>query len=299
MDGGAVAITGGLGFIGSHLGRALEERGERVIRIDRRPGGVRLDVSRDPLDSVLGGARAVVHLAGLPGVRAGHGLAELWRHNVVGTRRVVEAAGRHGVPVVVASSSSVYGDAVRLPAHEELPPSPLGLYALSKLAAEQVCRSAARGGAHVVIARLFTVFGPHQRRDMALGRWIEAVAAGRPVRWCAPRCARRELTYVDDAARGLLAALERGRPGEAYNLPGVGSVPLSRALAEVERAVGRGARLRVLPPSGEDAVATAACGRKAAAEFGYEARVDLRLGIERQVRAALGRPAPAGLPAAA
>jgi nucleoside-diphosphate-sugar epimerase len=235
-----------------------------------------------------------MHLAALPGVRAGHPLPELWRHNAVATERLAGAL-RPGQRLVLASTSSVYGDARRLPVAEDSPPSPLNPYATTKLAAEGLARRAAGPGATVVVCRLFTVFGEGQRPDMAFARWIEAIADGRPVTWCAPRGARREFTYVGDAVGGLIAALERGRAGEVYNVAGSGSTPVDAALREIEDIVGRRARL-VKRPAFSEAVATAANGEKALAELGYAPRVGLRAGLERQVEATL---APAAVPLAA
>lgn len=298
-----VCVTGGLGFIGRHLCRALAARGYRVRCVDRLLAGrgdvarsreaaelasgvelIGADISVAPLDPLLEGTDAVIHLAALPGVRAAHPLDELWRHNVHATARLASALGA-GRRLVLASTSSVYGNAARLPTPEDAPVAPLNPYAATKVAAEAVVLAAAADGADALACRLFTVFGPGQRADMAFSRWIESIAGGRPVPWCARVDARREFTYVDDAVRGLLAALERGRPGQAYNLPGAGSIPVRVALAEIERLLGRRARLSLRPAFAE-AVTTAASGVKARAELGYMPRVTLSEGLERQVEAA-------------
>jgi UDP-glucuronate 4-epimerase len=293
-----VCVTGGLGFIGRHLCRALVARGYRVRCVDRAtaaarevaelPPGVELvgaDLSIAPLDSLLEDTDAVIHLAALPGVRAAHPLQELWRHNVHATARLASALGS-GRRLVLASTSSVYGNAARLPTPEDTPAAPLNPYAATKVAAEAIVLAvAAQGGADALACRLFTVFGPAQRADMAFSRWIGSIAAGRPVPWCARWDARREFTYVGDAVRGLVAALERGRPGQVYNLPGSGSIPVRSALAEIERLLGRRARLSLRPAFAE-AVTTSACGAKARAELGYVPRVMLAEGLARQVEAA-------------
>jgi UDP-glucuronate 4-epimerase len=121
---------------------------------------------------------------------------------------------------------------------------------------------------------------------MAFSRWIDAVDRGRPVPWCAPPDARREFTYVDDAVRGLVAALEHGRGSEIYNLAGTGSTPVRDALAAVEDILGCRARLSKRRTFSEAAI-TAACGRKAHEELAHVPRVGLREGLERQVEAAL------------
>ena len=328
-----VAVTGGLGFIGAHLCRALAARGHRVRCIDRlsasyAPGSghdawsalasienvalIRADLGSEPLDAMLDGAHAVVHLAALPGVRAGHERATLWRENVSNTSRLAEEAARRGQRFVLASTSSVYGSSRPLPASEDAVPSPLNAYAVSKLAAERSVLSLAPRGADAVVARLFTVFGPGQRPDMAFARWIHAMLAGRPIEWCARPATVRDFTYVGDAVAGLVAALEHGRAGQVYNIPGGGPASLRDALRVLERLLGRPARVRQIRPSAAEAVATSGCGRKAARELGYRAAISLEEGLERQVSDALGcltaeapgdraahaarsRPAPAGL----
>jgi nucleoside-diphosphate-sugar epimerase len=109
------------------------------------------------------------------------------------------------------------------------------------------------------------------------------------VPWCAEPGARRELTYVGDAVLGLIAALERGRSGEVYNVAGVGSIEMRSALAEIEALIGRRARLS-RHRGGAEAVATAACGDKAREELGYAPAVGLREGLERQLDAATMAP---------
>ena len=306
---GLVCVTGALGFVGSHLCHALAERGYWVRAVDCLRGSyatgagvgaaveldaldaveiVHADVAVDPLPPLLDGTSAVIHLAGLPGVRSHHSFGELWAQNTRAAARVA-AAGGAGRRFVLASSSSVYGNAARLPAAEDCPPSPLNPYAASKVAAEGECLATARShGTDVVIARLFTVFGPAQRPDMAFAGWIDSIVHGRPAQWCAGAEARREFTYVGDAVRGLVAALERGRAGEAYNIAGTGSVPVRDALAEIETLLGRRARLaRHTVPS--EAVATAACGAKSAAELEYVPEIELREGLELQVEATVAR----------
>jgi UDP-glucuronate 4-epimerase len=304
--GGTVCVTGGLGFVGSRVCHALLDLGRRVRCVDSligsyAPGNgraaaralaargaeiVRAHVGAAADHQVLGEAEAVIHLAALPGVRTPRTFAELWRENTSATEGLARAAAERGTRFVLASTSSVYGDAAHLPTPEDAPPSPLGPYASSKLGAERACLAATRDcGADAVIVRLFTVYGPGQRPDMAFARWIRALAAGVPLPWHAPPRAVRDFTYVDDAVAGLLATLERGRSGHAYNVSGHAPVPLIEALAVIERAVGRTAVLERLPPWGGEARVTAGCARKAVAELGYSPTTTLAAGVERQVAA--------------
>ena len=313
MSEGTVAVTGGLGFIGAHLCAALAARGFRVRCVDRLSGSyapgsgpeasatlgsldnvslIRADVGEEPVDALLEGTDAVIHLAALPGVRARHETAELWHQNVVNTSRLAGAAAREGQRFVLASTSSVYGNSRRLPSSEEAQLLPLNTYAASKLAAERRCLGlAARHGADAVVARLFTVFGPGQRPDMAFARWIEAIHGGRPVEWCARPATSRDFTYVDDAVRGLIAALEHGRAGEVYNVAGAGAASLRHALRLLERLLGRPALVQRRRAFSAEALCTSACRRKAARELGYRPAVSLEQGLERQVAHALSRRA--------
>jgi UDP-glucuronate 4-epimerase len=305
--GGTVCVTGGLGFVGSRLCHALLDSGRPVRCVDSLVGSyapgngpaaasalaargaeivrVHAGVAADEL--ALAGAEAVIHLAALPGVRTPRPFATLWRENTKATERLARAAAERGARFVLASTSSVYGDAVHVPTPEDAPPSPLGPYAVSKLAAERACLTAARElGADAVIVRLFTVYGPGQRPDMAFARWIRALATGQPVRWHARAETVRDFTYVDDAVTGLLAALDRGRSGQAYNVSGQAPVPLREALAVIEHGVGRTASLERLPAWSGEARVTAGCARKSAAELAYAPRTRLAAGVERQVAAA-------------
>ena len=302
-----VLVTGGLGFVGSHLCLTLRARGFEVTAVDclrssyLPPAGpaalarfaeqdicaVRLlDLRRCDVERLVAGHDCVVHLAALPGVRQRATLGELWQQNVAVTAGLVAACARLGKRIVFASSSSVYGDAPALPTPEDAPLAPQGLYAASKAAAEGVCRQLHRSrGADVVIVRLFTVFGPGQRPDMAISRWIAALLRDEPLPWSAPSGARRELTVVEDACEGIAAALERGVPGRTYNIPGCGSVALEDLVPVLERLTGRKARTAAREQHPADVLATAACGERARLELGFAPRRSLLDGLARQVAA--------------
>ena len=296
-------VTGGLGFIGAPLCDALVKRGRRVLCVDRLSGvyapgrglAAAERLRRDPhIEVVEGDVRevtledvdAVVHLAALPGVRSRRPAAELRRENVALTHVMLESAARCGARLVLASSSAVYGNARLRPTPEHAPVAPLGRYAASKLAAEQACLRAARGGIDALVVRLFTVFGPGQRPDMAIARWTKALLGGDALDWHPHPGGARELTFVDDAVDGLVAALEHGRAEQIYNIAGCGSHRLADVLSLLERTAGRRGRLRSARPLRRDAAVTAACGAKSALELGYRARVSLEDGIRRQVAAA-------------
>jgi UDP-glucuronate 4-epimerase len=300
---GITVVTGGLGFIGAPLCEALAQRSRRVLCVDRMSGfyapqrGIaaaellrrdpRIDVAElDVRELRAQDVTAVVHLAALPGVRTRRSRARLWRENVALTELMTEYAAGAGARLVLASSSAVYGNAVLLPTPEHSPTAPLGPYAASKVAAEEACLRGARAGADALVARLFTVFGPAQRPDMAIARWTEALLGGGVLDWHPHSGGARELTFIDDAVEGLVAALQHGRAGEIYNIAGSGSHRLDRVLSVLERTTDRRARVRATRPSPSEAAVTAACGAKSAHELGYRPRVPLEDGLRRQVAAA-------------
>lgn len=238
-------VTGAAGFVGRMLVHELVRRGP-VIGIDRAPQAALLDltaVTADLLDgdpavmSALAGADVVFHLAGCPDVRDSRPDADRWRHrdNVLATAVVLTAVPPH-VPVLITSSSSVYGGSRRgRPCAEHHRLRPRGGYAASKAAAERLCRERLQAGGSVTVVRPFTVAGEGQRPGMALSRWIAAAQAGEPLRVIGSPERTRDITDVRHVVAALvdLAAVD---PGGVVNLgTGVG-----HSLGELVDAVARG-----------------------------------------------------------
>ena len=243
-----VVVTGAAGFIGSAVVSRLLEGGEQVLAIDRLPV-IRAGVTTVPADlcdgepvvlDALREADSVIHLAGCPGVRdRTPGVEKRRRRDNVDATRAVLAATPIDVPVVVASSSSVYGGARYGRASREADPChPVGGYAASKVRAEQLCAARLDRGAPLVVARPFTVVGEGQRPDMALSRWIAAARRGRPLAVLGSLDRTRDFTDVRDVATALTAL--RGAGG-VVNI-GAGS---PRSLRDAIDAVG--AVLKVVP----------------------------------------------------
>lgn len=293
-----VLVTGGLGFIGNRLCAALLDAGFGVRCVDNLSGSYAHGVGpaaepglrargaevliADAAPEHVRGMDAVIHLAGVPGVRTTRPAAELESANVEPAGRLAAAAARRGARFVLVSSSSVYGDARELPTPEHAPLAPLNPYAESKVAAEAAVT--ARGG-DAVIVRPFTVYGPGQRPEMAFARWMDAIGRGEPVPWHAPEDAARDFTYVDDAVAGLIAALRHGHAGRAYNVSGWRSIPLRSALALLGSPPAR-----ELPGSTSEARVTSGCRQRASVELGYAPRVHLIIGLRRQLAlASFGR----------
>jgi UDP-glucuronate 4-epimerase len=288
-------VTGAAGFIGSHLVEALAAAGHEVVGIDvftdyydparkeENAAGLdvsRLDLAEDELD--FSGADGVFHLAGQPGVRSfGPVFADYVRRNVLATQRVLEAAA--GARVVLASSSSVYGEAETYPTPEDTPPLPLSPYGITKLAAEHLARAYATSfGLDTVVLRYFTVYGPRQRPDMALERIVEALATGGRFELYGDGGHSRSFTYVADAVAATIAAMERAPAGATYNVGGGEEATMREAIEMLERISGRTLDLRSGPPAAGDVRRTSADVSRIHADLGWAPRVRLEDGLREQ-----------------
>ncbi len=302
-----VLVTGGAGFIGSHVAERLVQRGERVVLFDNfdpyypetakraniewllRSDLVSLvtgDVrDRDALRAAIRdhGVRRVVHLAARPGVRPSLEAPEPYLDiNVGGTLSLLAACRDHGVrKVVFASSSSVYGGSSG-PADEETTPCrPLSPYGASKVAGEALCSSfAASAGLDIVALRFFTVYGPRQRPDMAINRFTRMIADGEEVPVYGDGSSQRDYTFVSDVIDGVVAAIDAPLSGyTALNLGRGEPVVLRDLLTAIETEVGREARLRYLPEQTGDPQSTCADISRARALLGYEPSIAVADGV--------------------
>jgi UDP-glucuronate 4-epimerase len=293
-------VTGAAGFIGSHLAEALLAAGHEVVAVDsftdyydrsrkqRNAAALdvlELDLAEAPLGPILAGADGVFHLAGQPGVRAswGESFGLYLRRNVLATQRLFEAAAAGGVRAVFASSSSVYGDAERYPTAEDVAPQPISPYGITKLACEQLARAIGHGqGLDAVLLRYFTVYGPRQRPDMAFTAMLEALARGEAFRLFGDGSAARSFTYVGDAVAATVAAMERGRSGEVYNVGGGDEATMNEAIALAEEVSGRTLAVERVEAAVGDVKRTKADVRKAAADLGWAPETTLREGMGAQ-----------------
>ena len=303
---GHMVVTGAAGFIGSSLAEALLDRGHEVVGIDaftpyyppsekranlaglqRRDGFtlVEGDLCELPLEGSLRGAAVVFHQAAQPGVRGSWGadFSVYVAHNVLATQRLLEACVRVGVPrLVAASSSSVYGDAPSYPTTEESVTRPVSPYGVTKLAAEHLCLAYAQPAVSrmaVATLRYFTVYGPRQRPDMGIRRFLEAALAGRPLTVFGDGEQTRDFTFVADAVRANLLAMTAPVRAEAVNVGGGRRVTLNEVLDAIGQATGRRLRIEWHPAGPGDARHTAADGTRAEALLGYRPRVDLATGL--------------------
>lgn len=304
-------VTGAAGFIGSHLSEALIARGHEVTGIDnfdpfyardvkeRNLSGlqklrgfrfVEADVARDPMP--LEGSEAVIHLAAKPGVRPSlEDPASYMEANVTATARLIDAARRVGLNrIVFGSSSSVYGNATPAPFAEDKPAvSPISPYAASKRAGELVAHAFAHlYPVKIICLRFFTVYGPRQRPDLAIHKFTDLIARGRPVRMHGDGSSERDYTYITDCLDGILAALEwtaRAAPGtiETVNLGGGERVRLDRLIALIAKALDREARIERYPDQPGDVRLTDADLEHAGRVLGFRPRVGIEAGIRQFV----------------
>jgi nucleoside-diphosphate-sugar epimerase len=286
------AVTGAAGFIGSHLAETLVAAGHDVVGLDsfsdyydpalkeenaRALDVRRVDLGADPLD--FAGFDAVFHLAGQPGARSfGHVFPDyLWR-NLLATQRVFEAAVEAGVPVVWASSSSVYGDAERYPTPEDVEPRPNNPYGVTKLSCEHLHDTYERVfGLHAVALRYFTVYGPRQRPDMAFARMVAAAARDEEFELYGDGSQSRSFTYVADVVEATICALEA--PPGLYNVGGGEEYPMRDALALLGEIAGRPVRVRYGPAQTGDNRRTKADTTRIEQEIGWRATTSLREGL--------------------
>jgi len=299
-------VTGAAGFIGSHLAEALQASGHDVVGVDcfsdyYDPGlkeenarGLdvrRLDLAQDPLAGLLAGADGVFHLAGQPGVRSFGDVFEHYvRRNVLATERLLEAAAAAGTRVVLASSSSIYGDAEAYPTPESTLPRPISPYGITKLACEHLARAYGVGfGLESVVLRYFTVYGPRQRPDMAFTRILRALAEGAPFELYGDGSRSRGFTFVADAVAATVAAMELAPAGATLNVGGGAEATMREAIAVCERVSGRTLDLRTVPEAAGDVRRTAADTSRIRAELGWSPQVSLEVGLRAQWKWAVAR----------
>lgn len=314
-----VLLTGAAGFIGSHVAESLVSRGDDVVGLDnfdafyprevkeanlaavRRSPRFRLvegDIrDRDLVAGLLEAGDAVIHLAARAGVRPSLDDPALYASvNVEGTAVLLDAARRAGVQrFVFGSSSSVYGDSAPVPFSEEWPAlDPISPYAATKRAGELLCATFAQlYGLRAIALRLFTVYGPRQRPDLAIHKFTRLISEGRPVPFYGDGSSERDYTYISDIVAGVQAALDwtqgagRGEGTGALEIVNLGesrTTRLDALVGLIARSLGRDARLERLPAQPGDVRRTCADVRKAARLLGYRPTTTVEEGIPRFVR---------------
>jgi UDP-glucuronate 4-epimerase len=304
-----ILVTGGAGFIGSHLIDRLVERGDEVLCLDafndfyspaikRRNIGRHVEsdaitlVEGDVLDAkvtaeVFEGFRPerVVHLAARVAVRPSIASPLLYEQvNVQGTMRLLELSAKHKVKqFILASSSSVYGNNEKVPFSEDDPVDhPISPYAASKKAAELMCHTYHHlFGLPVTCLRFFTVYGPRQRPDLAIHKFTRLIDEGRPIPKFGDGSTRRDYTYCDDIVQGVEEAIERVFDYEVINLGESRTVSLGELIAAIETVTGKKALIDAQPEQPGDVKVTYADIGKAKRLLGYAPKFPLEAGLAR------------------
>lgn len=302
-------VTGAAGFIGSHLCAHLLDHGDEVVGVDcltdyydprRKAANLatvqgrdgftvqHVDLATAPLARLFEKADVVYHLAGQPGVRGSWGSDFLpyVERNVTATQRVLEAAREVSLwKVVYASSSSVYGDAEAYPTTEDLCPRPVSPYGVTKLAAEHLCELyRTTAGVATVSLRLFTVYGPRQRPDMAFSRLVSAAMSGENFLLYGDGQQSRDFTYVGDVVAAMRQAALSPWTGVA-NIGGGSRTTMNEVIDTISALAGRLEVVR-LPKQLGDVRHTAADTTVAREAFGFNPQVPLAEGLAHMVEAA-------------
>ena len=311
-----VLVTGGAGFIGSHVCTQLALEGHKVTVLDDFNDYYDPQIKRANIAAVGSGIvlregdirnasfvqdvmaegifDSIIHLAARAGVRPSVVDPMLYiETNIVGTQNLLDAAHKNGVSkFVFASSSSVYGLAKVVPFSEELPlPQTLSPYAATKIAGEQLCGNYAHlYGMPVVCLRFFTVYGPGQRPDLAIHKFTDSIYHGKTIPQYGDGSTRRDYTYIDDIVQGVLGALRYQGPAfDIFNLGENQTTTLSELISEIERALGKKAMIERLPEQQGDMPLTSADISKAQRLLGYNPTTKIRDGIPKFVEWYLSR----------
>jgi UDP-glucuronate 4-epimerase len=311
-----ILVTGGAGFIGSHLVEKLLAIGHEVSilddfndfydpqikrsnisgvagevpihRVDLRDGNsVNLLFHREKFD-------AIAHLAARAGVRPSISQPQLYYDtNVGGTLHLLEAARHTGVErFIFASSSSVYGICKEVPFSEEFHlTQTISPYAATKVAGEFLCSTYSHlYQMRIVALRFFTVYGARQRPDLAIHQFTRKILAGQPIDQFGDGTTRRDYTYIDDIIQGVTAAF--GYNGPLYDLFNLGeseTIELKDLITAIEAAVGKKAKVNQLPEQPGDVPLTCADISKARKLLGYNPTTPLRVGLPKFVEWYCGR----------
>ena len=304
-----ILITGGAGFIGSHLAEHLLREGQRLAIVDNLDDFYPAELKRANLEEVRASGEfqffpadirdgeelrqvfatfrpdAVIHLAARAGVRRSFAQPEAYTSiNVLGTTQVLEISRQSGVQrVVFASSSSVYGHSSRAPFREDAVIShPLSIYAATKVAGEAMAFTYAHAyGLSVVCLRLFTAYGPRQRPDLAIRKFAGLIMEGKEIPIYGDGSMGRDYTYIDDIVDGILRAFHDTGNFDVFNIGNSHPVSINEMVDTLGLALGKPVRKKFIPTPPGEMTLTHADITKASQILGYSPQVNFEEGIRR------------------
>ena len=310
-----ILVTGGAGFIGSHLAEKLLADGHEVAILDDFNDFYDPQIKRANIAAIAGdvavhridlrdGARvrslfssekyeAIAHLAARAGVRPSIAQPQLYYDtNVAGTLHLLEAARSAGIErFIFASSSSVYGISKQVPFSEDLHlTQTISPYAATKIAGEFLCSTFSHlYKMRVVALRFFTVYGARQRPDLAIHHFTRSIQAGEPIQQFGDGSTRRDYTYIEDIVQGVTAALRYDGPlFDVFNLGESETIELRELIRAIEKALGKQAIIQQLPEQPGDVPVTCADISKAKRLLGYQPTTPLAVGLPKFVDWYLG-----------
>jgi UDP-glucuronate 4-epimerase len=310
---GKIFVTGGAGFIGSHLCESLIREGFSVICFDnfdsfydpnikirnveritklfphnfevipgdiRNPQHLRESFQKNHIDWVI-------HLAAMAGVRPSIKNPLIYQDvNIRGTIVLLEVCKEFGIKdFIFASSSSVYGESQRIPFSEkDLDLQPISPYGVTKRAGELICYSYHYlYGMNIACLRIFTAYGPRQRPEMAIHKFTRMIDRGEIIPIYGDGSSRRDYTYIDDLIDGILKTIYHHKGYEIYNLGESQTISLKELIYLIEEAFGKKAHIEMLEPQPGDVSITYADISKAEKMLGYRPRIKIEEGIKRFV----------------
>src|SRR6266478_6428133 len=301
-----ILVTGGAGFIGSHLVEKLLAAGHDVAVLDDFNDFYDPQIKRDNISAVdkkvavhdvdlRDGDRvsnlfrhekfdAIAHLAARAGVRPSIQQPQLYYDtNVSGTLHLLEAARMTGIErFIFASSSSVYGICKTVPFSEDIHlTQTISPYAATKVAGEFLCSTYSHlYRMRIVALRFFTVYGPRQRPDLAIHQFTRRIYAGQPIDQFGDGTTRRDYTYIDDIIQGVMAAFDYEGPlFDLFNLGESETIQLKDLIAAIEKTLGRKAKINQLPEQPGDVPLTCADISKARRLLNYNPTTPLSVGL--------------------
>ena len=302
-----ILLTGIAGFIASHLGEKLLSMGHEVVGVDNFDKFYARDIKENNLKTVksmpgftfieadlcdaafwdsIASAKfdIIIHLAAKAGVRPSMADPVGYNNtNIIGTNNLLEFARKNKIErVIFASSSSVYGVNKNLPwSVDDKDLQPISIYAFSKISGEDLCRLYQRYfGLKITALRFFTVYGPRQRPDLAIHKFVKAIDRGEKIQLYGDGQTFRDYTYIDDIVSGIIGAVNyRSNEFEVFNLGNTHTVSLVKLVETIEELVGKKAIIEYLDEQPGDVPKTWSNIEKSQRLLGYDPKTDIRDGI--------------------